>query len=146
MLLHRLAERVKLVCMLLALTLGASAALGQATPPPAPMAPVPMPFIRNGDPFFMRADQTPQQYQIIQPVGSTTYRFVNPCSVDVRIKTVTSLADQVTTSTGTRFLARTSETLASSPPLTNPRIVSVMTLADPGPAGCITELGYGRGG
>lgn len=131
---------------LLALLLLPTAALAQASPPPAPLAPVPMPFIRAGDPFLLPATTTPTQYQIAQPAGSTTYRFVNPCSVDIRIKTVSSMSDQVTASTGTRFLARTAETLASSPALTNPRTVSIMTLGDPGAAGCTAEIGYGRGG
>ena len=125
----------------------ASPALAQtASAPPAPLAPVPMPFIRAGDPALMAAGPTPQQYQLSQPPGSTTYRFVNPCSVDIRIRTVSGMTDTVSPLTGTRFLARTAETLASSPPLTNPRTVSVMTLGDPGASGCTVELTYGRGG
>ncbi len=103
------------------------------------------PFFRMGDPFVLPATTTPQQYTITQPMGSTSYRLVNPCSVDIRIKSVASLTSTVTATTGTRFLARTAEIVASSPPLTVPRIVSIMTMSDPGAAGCSPELLYGTG-
>lgn len=103
------------------------------------------PFARMGDPNFLPATTTAQQFQIAQPKNATSYRFVNPCSVDIRIRSVASMSEQVTATTGTRFLARTSEVLASTPPLSNPRTVSVIALGDPGPAGCMTELQYGSG-
>ncbi|MDP4024493.1 hypothetical protein Q8W71_17860 [Methylobacterium sp. NEAU 140] len=103
------------------------------------------PFYRMGDPFLMQAGPTAQQYQIAQPPGSTSYRFVNPCNVDIRIKTVATASQVVTASTGTRFLARTAETVASTVAPTTPRIVSIMTLGDPGSAGCAGELQYGTG-
>ncbi len=103
------------------------------------------PFFRMRDPHFLAAGTTPAQYVIEQPSGSTSYRLVNPCSVDIRIRTVASLNDSVSLSIGTRFLARTSEVLASSPPYMPTRTVSVMTVADPGPAGCTVELQYGTG-
>lgn len=103
------------------------------------------PFFRMRDPHFLAASTTPQQYVIEQPNGSTSYRLVNPCMVDIRIRTVASLSDTVTPTIGTRFLARTSEVLASSPPFMPTRTVSVMAVADPGPAGCTVELQYGTG-
>lgn len=103
------------------------------------------PFFRMGDPHILTATTTAQQVQIAQPPGATSYRFVNPCKVDVRIRTVTGMADQVTATTGTRFLARAVEVLASSPPMTNPRTVSIMALSDPGADGCKVELQYGSG-
>lgn len=103
------------------------------------------PFYRMGDPFILPVSIKPRQYQIDQPPGSTSYRMTNPCTVDIRIKTVGSLTATVTTSTGTLFLARTAEVVASSPPLTTPRIVSVMAMSDPGAAGCSPELLYGTG-
>jgi hypothetical protein len=106
---------------------------------------LPMPFVRSGDPYFLAAGTAPRQYEVSQPPGTTSYRFVNPCEVDIRIKTVASKTESVTATTGTRFLARSSETLASTVPLSNPRIVSIMTVSDPGPAGCVTELQYGNG-
>ena len=70
--------------------------------------------------------------------------------VDIRIKSVASMSASVTATTGTRFLARTAETMAST---ANPlgaasvdRIISVMTMGDPGAAGCTVELTYGNGG
>ena len=104
-----------------------------------------MPFTRSGDPVILPATTTAQQYTINQPAGTTSYRFVNPCGVDIRIKSVASLSTSVTATTGTRFLARTSETVASTPAPTNPRIVSIMTTADPGAGGCAGELQYGTG-
>lgn len=103
------------------------------------------PFFRMRDPHFLAAGTTPAQYVIEQPTGSTSYRLVNPCSVDIRIRTVSSLTDSVNLTIGTRFLARTAEVLASSPPFMPTRTVSVMTVGDPGPAGCTVELQYGTG-
>ena len=62
---------------------GAGAPIGIASNPIQVTA---MPFTRSGDPFILPAGQAPQQYEISQPVGTTSYRFVNPCSVDIRIK------------------------------------------------------------
>lgn len=103
------------------------------------------PFFRMRDPHFLAATATPKQYVIEQPTGSTSYRLVNPCSVDIRIKTVSSMVETVGPTIGTRFLARTAEVLASSPPYMTTRTVSVMTVADPGPTGCTIELQYGTG-
>jgi hypothetical protein len=103
------------------------------------------PFFRMRDPHFLSATTAPKQYVIEQPTGSTSYRLVNPCSVDIRIKTVSSMVESVGPTIGTRFLARTAEVLASSPPFMTTRTVSVMTVADPGPAGCTVELQYGTG-
>lgn len=121
---------------------GAGAPMGTSA---NPLQVTTMPFTRSGDPAILAAGPTPQQYQITQPPGTTSYRFVNPCSVDIRIKTVASLSTTITATTGTRFLARTSETVASTPALTNPRIVSIMTVGDPGLGGCAGELQYGNG-
>ena len=103
------------------------------------------PFFRKGDPILIPAVQTAKQYQIDQPAGSNSYRLVNPCSVDIRITTVRSMSDAITPSRGTRFLARTVEVLASSPPFTVPRTISIIALGDPGPSGCTVELSYGTG-
>jgi hypothetical protein len=107
------------------------------------------PFIRTGDPFVFPAGPQPQQYDIVQPDKTTSYRLVNPCGVDIRIKSVPNMGTGVTLVTGTRFLARTVETMASTPnpnPAGGDRIISVMTTGDPGPAGCSVELTYGNGG
>lgn len=103
------------------------------------------PFYRKGDPNLLPATQTARQYQIQQPAGSNSYRLVNPCNVDIRITTVRNMSDPITTTTGTRFLARSVEVLASSPPLSVPRTVSIIALGDPGPNGCTVELSYGTG-
>lgn len=104
------------------------------------------PFYRmQADPYILPAGTTPQQMAIPQPVGATSYRIVNPCQVDIRLKTVPTTSQQVTATTGTRILARTVEVLASSQTLSNPRIVSIMTLGDPGAAGCAVEFTYGSG-
>ncbi|WP_164712288.1 hypothetical protein [Methylobacterium currus] len=104
------------------------------------------PFYRmQSDPYLLPSTTAPAQYPIPQPVGATSYRIVNPCQVDIRLKTVATTSSQVTASTGTRILARTVEVLASSPSLSNPRIVSIMTMADPGAAGCTVEFTYGSG-
>ncbi len=109
--------------------------------------PLPMPFQRSGDPILLPATTTAQQYSVTQPLDTASYRGVNPCSVDIRIKTVASMSTQVTATTGTRFLSRTAETLSST---ANPmggqtRIVSIMTVAPPA-APCVFELQYGNGG
>lgn len=112
------------------------------------MMTLPAPFQRSGDPSLLAATTTPKQYAITQPMGTTSYRGVNACNVDIRIKTVPDMATSVTATTGTRFLARTSETLGSTPNLVagSTRYVSIMALSDPGTAGCTFELGYGNGG
>lgn len=108
------------------------------------------PFMRSGDPFFFPAGTNPQQYDVQQPANTTSYRLVNPCGVDIRIKSVASMTSTVGPMTGTRFLARTAETMAST---LNPlgassvdRIISVWAVSDPGSAGCTVELTYGNGG
>lgn len=112
------------------------------------MMSLPAPFMRSGDPNLMTATTTPKQYALVQPVNTTSYRGVNPCNVDIRIKTVPDMSTTVTATTGTRFLARTSETLGSTanPIPGSTRYVSIMTLADPGSTPCVFELGYGNGG
>lgn len=109
---------------------------------------LPMPFMRSGDPYLLPAATTAQQYQITQPAKAKSYRFVNPCGVDIRVKSVGTMSATVSATTGTRFLARTIETLGSTPnPLNGSmRIVSIMTMGDPGPGGCTAELQYGNGG
>ncbi|GJE00559.1 hypothetical protein [Methylobacterium isbiliense] len=122
------------------LALGAAARAADTTP-----------FFRMGEPNILVATAAPQQYQITQPVGATSYRGVNPCVHDIRVKSVMAIGDTVTATTGTRFLARTSEVLASSPQMTNPRVVSIMVVPHAGgpaiPAGfsCPFELTYGSG-
>jgi hypothetical protein len=108
------------------------------------------PFMRSGDPFFFDAGTTPAQTTVNQPPNTTSYRLVNPCGVDIRIKSVASMTSTVGPMTGTRFLARTAETMAST---ANPlgataidRIISVWAVSDPGAAGCTIELTYGNGG
>jgi hypothetical protein len=160
-------------------SLGAGGVLAQnVSAPPSPMSPVPHPFERAGDPNFIPATATPQNYYITQPVNTSSYRAVNPCiNADVRIKTVLAPAPVATTPTsypgvsqitspvvnpispisGTRFTARATETLGSTP---NPnttssvmRAVSIMlvpvpgysTAADIANQTCVFELGYGNG-
>lgn len=108
------------------------------------------PFMRSGDPFIFPAGTTAAQYTISQPSGTTSYRIVDPCNVDIRIKSVPDTNTSVTLTTGTRFLSRTAEAVAS---VANPlgpsaidRIISIMTTSDPGSAGCSVELSYGNGG
>lgn len=144
MLLQHLMLRMTVVCALLAALLtgyvrvaspketnqfvgGDGVPIG--TPSNPPMVGT-MPFTRSGDPVILPAGTTAQQYQITQPPETTSYRFVNPCGVDVRIRTVLSMSASVTATTDTRFLARTSEMVASMLPLTNPRIVSIMATVD----------------
>lgn len=140
---------------------------------PAPVSPLPMPFLRTGDPSIIPATTTPQQYIISQPDGTVTYRAYNPCvSADVRIKTVaplepittvdtkypgvkqvTSKTDVVSTYTGTRY-GRGPETMGSTanPISGGSRVVSIMLVPIPGyPAQvdqmtCEFELQYGRSG
>lgn len=110
----------------------------------APMTVIATPFVRsgNGDPIiFSGVTTTAKQFAISKPADATSYRFVNPCNVDVRIRRVASMSESVTLTTGTRFLARSSETLGTS----DPKFVSIIATA--APAGdCAPELQYGRGG
>lgn len=66
---------------------------------------------------------------------------MNPCNVDVRIRKVGSLTETVTLTTGTRFMARSAETLGTS----DPKFVSIIATATPA-GDCSPELQYGRGG
>lgn len=112
--------------------------------PLTPMTVLSTPFVRsgNGDPIiFEGITTTAKQFAITRPVGATSYRFVNPCNVDVRIRKVSSLTETVTQRTGTRFGARTSETLGS----TEPAFVSLIATAAP-TGDCSPELQYGTGG
>lgn len=100
------------------------------------------PFVRATiDPIiFDGVTTTPKQFAIAKPANATTYRFVNPCDVDVRIRKVGSLSETVTATTGVRYLARTVEVIGTS----NPSFVSIMAMSAPsGP--CAPELQYGNG-
>lgn len=110
----------------------------------APMTVLTTPFIRSGtgDPIiFDGITTTAKQFAITKPADATSYRLVNPCNVDIRIRRVASLTESVTQTTGTRFLARSSETLGTS----GPQFVSLIATAAPS-ADCSVELQYGRGG
>ncbi len=110
----------------------------------APMTVLSTPFIRSGtgDPIiFDGVTTTAKQFAITKPADATSYRFVNPCNVDIRIRRVGSMQETVTLTTGTRFLARSSETLGTS----QPAFVSIIATAAP-TTECSPELQYGRGG
>lgn len=112
--------------------------------PVSPLTVLSTPFIRSGtgDPIiFDGVTTTAKQFQITKPADATSYRFVNPCNVDVRIRRVSSMFESVTLTTGTRFLARSSETLGTSAP----QFVSLIATAAP-TTECAPELQYGRGG
>lgn len=112
--------------------------------PDAPTTVLATPFIRSGtgDPIiFDGVTTTAKQFAITKPADATSYRFVNPCNVDVRIRKVGSLSESVTLTTGTRFMARSSETLGTS----DPKFVSLIATAVP-TGECAPELQYGRGG
>ncbi|WP_264045546.1 hypothetical protein [Methylobacterium flocculans] len=109
-----------------------------------PMTVLSTPFVRSGtgDPIiFDGITTTPKQFAITKPADATSYRIVNPCNVDIRIRKVSSAAEAVTQTTGTRILARSSETLGTS----EPKFVSLITTATPS-VDCNVELQYGRGG
>lgn len=99
------------------------------------------PFFRLGDPLFFDIGPEARQFTIKPPMGATSYRMVNPCRVDIRIRKVSSLDEKVTLRSGTRFLARTAEVVATS----RPSFVSLITHGDPGSQGCTVELQYGTG-
>lgn len=108
----------------------------------APLNVMTAPFVRSTmDPvIFDSVTTTPKQFAISKPAGATTYRFVNPCDVDVRVRKVGSLSETVTATTGVRYLARTVEVIGTS----NPSFVSIMAakaLSEP----CAPELQYGNG-
>ena len=107
-----------------------------------PMNVMTMPFVRTSpDPIiFGGVTTTPKQFAISKPANATTYRFVNPCDVDVRIRRVGSLSETVTATTGIRYLARTSEVVGTS----NPEFVSIMSTDAPSKP-CAPELQYGNG-
>ena len=110
----------------------------------SPMTVLATPFVRSGsgDPIiFGGVTTTAKQFAITKPAEATSYRFVNPCNVDVRIRKVASMSESVTLTTGTRFLARSSETLGTS----EPKFVSIIATAAPA-SDCAPELQYGRGG
>ncbi|WP_342152330.1 hypothetical protein [Methylorubrum sp. SB2] len=139
-------RRIALAAALFALA-GAAPALSQGVngyePQPGPVLNVmSAPFVRATiDPIiFDGVTTTPKQFAISKPANATTYRFVNPCDVDVRIRRVSSLSEQVTATTGIRYLARTVEVVGTS----NPSFVSIMAVSAPsGP--CAPELQYGNG-
>ncbi len=126
---------------------GTPPAMGQGVngyePQPGPVLNVmSAPFVRaTMDPFiFDGVTTTPKQFAISKPASATTYRFVNPCDVDVRIRKVGSLSETVTTTTGVRYLARTVEVIGTS----NPTFVSIMAMKTPSEP-CAPELQYGNG-
>ncbi|KMO30712.1 hypothetical protein VQ02_27500 [Methylobacterium variabile] len=102
-------------------------------------------FLPLQDPNILPVTAEPRQYTIPQPQAATSYVLDNPCTVDIRIKSVPTMADTVTATTGRRFMARTSNSRSSSPLMTAQRIVSVMAVSDPGSAGCAVEFTYGVG-
>lgn len=108
----------------------------------SPMNVMSAPFVlATMDPFiFDGVTTTPKQFAITKPAGATTYRFVNSCDVDVRIRKVGSPSETVTLTTGTRYLARTVEVVGTS----NPSFVSIMAVSAPGQP-CAPELQYGNG-
>ncbi len=111
--------------------------------PVAPMQAIVTPFMRSGtgDPLiFDNVGTTAKQWQVSKPADATSYRLINPCNVDIRIRKVASLTESVTTTTGTIFLARTTEVFATS----QPSFVSVLAMSAPGQT-CNIELQYGRG-
>lgn len=130
-----------------------------------------MAFQRSGGAMAFPVSTTPQTYAVVQPAGSTSYRGINPCNVDVvissvtvsmpvttqpatmggqtipNVQLVTSSTAAVNQFTGTLFMARSGRTLGSSP---NPmagtvRYVSIAALADPGATPCAFRLHYGTG-
>ncbi|KQP61067.1 hypothetical protein [Methylobacterium sp. Leaf108] len=125
----------------------ATGAPREAAPCGGPLTPLTVlstPFVRSGtgDPIiFDGITTTAKQFAITKPADATSYRFVNPCNVDVRIRKVGSMQESVTLTTGTRFLARSSETLGTS----TPAFVSLIATATP-TTECNPELQYGRGG
>lgn len=108
----------------------------------APLNVMVMPYTRSGpDPIiFPNVTTTPQQFEISRPTGAMTYRFVNPCDVDVRIRKVGSMQEQITRTTGTLYLARTVEVVGTS----RPQYVSIVAMSEPSKP-CNPELGYGTG-
>lgn len=108
----------------------------------APLNVMTAPFVRAvPDPIiFDGVTTTPKQFAIAKPPAATTYRFVNPCDVDVRIKKVGSLTETITATTGILYLARTVEVIGTS----NPSFISVMAMAPPSKP-CAPELLYGNG-
>lgn len=114
-----------------------------AVPAGAPLNTIQTPFVRSGsgDPIiFSGITTTAKQFAITKPADATSYRFVNPCNVDVRIRKVASMTESVTQTTGTRFMARSVEVLGSS----QPTFVSLIATAAP-TGECAPELQYGRG-
>lgn len=112
--------------------------------PTTPLTVLSTPFVRSGtgDPIiFDGITTTAKQFAITKPADATSYRIVNPCNVDIRIRKVGSTAEAVTQTTGTRILARSSETLGTS----EPKLVSLIATAAPN-GDCNVELQYGRGG
>ncbi|KMO33901.1 hypothetical protein VQ02_19855 [Methylobacterium variabile] len=108
----------------------------------APLNVMTAPFVRAvPDPIiFDGVTTTPKQFAVTKPATATTYRFVNPCDVDIRIRRVGSMSETVTATTGIRYLARTSEVVGTS----NPSFVSIMAVSPPS-SPCAPELLYGNG-
>jgi len=98
------------------------------------------PFFRMGDPNVFVVTTTAQQYALTPPPGATSYRAVNACSADIRIRKVASMSEAVTRTTGTRYLSRSVETVATS----SPAFVSLIAMSAP-VGECVFELQYGTG-
>lgn len=111
--------------------------------PGNPLYVMSMPFVRATQDVnrFEGVSTTAKTFAISRPAGATSYRFVNPCDVDVRIRKVDTAQQVITSSQGTLFLARTSETLGTS----DPQFVSLIAMSEPSRP-CAPELGYGNGG
>ena len=95
----------------------------------------------NQQPYRMAVSTTATQYAVTLPNGASSFRFVNPCNVDVRLGKVPDLNTSIDMATGRLFLARTVEIMAT----VNPQFVSLIAMSDPGTAGCIVEMQYGTG-
>jgi hypothetical protein len=109
----------------------------------APMNVMSAPFTRlHSAPIQLSGlGPTPKNFAINRPANATTYRIVNPCDVDIRLLGVMNATDQVTTSTGVLYLARTEATMGTSRPV----YISAMTIGTP-TGDCTPEMHYGIGG
>lgn len=109
--------------------------------PGSPLRALLMPFARVVmDPYVFTVTATASTYAIVKPPGATSYRFVNPCDVDVRIRKVATMQESITTAQGTLYLARTSEVVGTS----SPEFVSLIAMTEPTKP-CRPELQYGDG-
>ena len=137
----------------------------------SPLSVLAVPFTRAAKAFALPVSTTPKTYAIVQPAGSSAYRGLNPCPVDIIISSVAATEPVttqpvtmngqtipnvllVTSPTGTvsqfedtYFMARSGRALASSanPMSGTVRYVSIMAVADPGATPCAFRLHYGGG-